>query len=349
MALKKSTIRDVSELAGVSISTVSRILNNSEKARTIPEEVRRRVLESARQLHYVPNANARRVFTHRAGILGLLVPSHLRLKMHVFEDHHLTRLISGIETGIGESDYRLLLIFNDARFMARREHLSLIQSQNIDGMLVWGAQPGETCWRESVEAKLPVLFVCTVPGEPECFNYVINATRPALRNIMEELIRRGHRRILFYGERSPRFLEEEMLAEIAELRSESPSIRIDAAEIEPGEVVRLPMEQFLGPEPTTALVTYNYSMAAKAIPQLLAARLRIPEQVEVASCYGYSDGGVRISTAAVDDFEMGRRAAVELQRMIEEPERRVRVRIPAAFLPGGTTRNLADAAAVPAV
>lgn len=70
MISKKSTIRDVSQLAGVSISTVSRVLNNREKARTIPAEVRKRVLASAEQLNYVPNANARRVSPIAPGSSG---------------------------------------------------------------------------------------------------------------------------------------------------------------------------------------------------------------------------------------------------------------------------------------
>ena len=106
--MKKCSIRDVAALAGVSISTVSRILNNHEKAKTIPPEVHKRVQECARQLEYVPNANARRVFSHRAGIIGLLVPSYRQMKMHIFEDGHLRRLISGIEEGLGENKYRLL-------------------------------------------------------------------------------------------------------------------------------------------------------------------------------------------------------------------------------------------------
>lgn len=165
MISKKSTIRDVSQLAGVSISTVSRVLNNREKARTIPAEVRKRVLACAEQLNYVPNADGSAgCFTHRAGIIGLLVPSHTRMNMHIFEDGHLTRLISGVEAGIENSDFRLLLIFNDKRFMDDREYMSLIQSQNIDGLLVWGAQPSETFWQEPVEAGLPIVFAVTVPG-----------------------------------------------------------------------------------------------------------------------------------------------------------------------------------------
>ena len=169
MSLKKCSIRDVAALAGVSISTVSRILNNHEKAKTIPPEVHKRVQECARQLEYVPNANARRVFSHRAGIIGLLVPSYRQMKMHIFEDGHLRRLISGIEEGLGENKYRLLLIFNDEQFQENREYMSLIRSQDIDGLLVWGAQPDEEYWREPVEAGLPVVFAVTLPGKPASF------------------------------------------------------------------------------------------------------------------------------------------------------------------------------------
>lgn len=118
-----------------------------------------------------------RVFTHRAGIIGLLVPSHTRMNMHIFEDGHLTRLISGVEAGIENSDFRLLLIFNDKRFMDDREYMSLIQSQNIDGLLVWGAQPSETFWQEAGRGRLPIVFAVTVPGPLEQYNYATNATQ----------------------------------------------------------------------------------------------------------------------------------------------------------------------------
>ena len=149
MSEKKSSIRDVAQLAGVSISTVSRVLNDPERAKSIPPEMRERVRQAVEALRYVPNFNARRVFMHRAEEIGLLIPSSRNLGMPIFEDRHLAKLVSGIEAGLEESNYRLLLIFNDERFVERREYLSLIQSQHVDGLIVWGAQSTEEYWRRS--------------------------------------------------------------------------------------------------------------------------------------------------------------------------------------------------------
>ena len=66
MSEKKSSIRVVAQLAGVSISTVSRVLNDPERAKSIPPEMRERVRQAVEALRYVPNFNARRVFMHRA-------------------------------------------------------------------------------------------------------------------------------------------------------------------------------------------------------------------------------------------------------------------------------------------
>lgn len=341
MISKKSTIRDVSQLAGVSISTVSRVLNNREKARTIPAEVRKRVLACAEQLNYVPNANARRVFTHRAGIIGLLVPSHTRMNMHIFEDGHLTRLISGVEAGIENSDFRLLLIFNDKRFMDDREYMSLIQSQNIDGLLVWGAQPSETFWQEPVEAGLPIVFAVTVPGPLEQYNYTINATRAGTRKALELLASHGHRRILQLHETRNAFLERQMDAEIAEFLRERPGITIDVQDIRSsGDEIAVPL--FRRPGAPTAVLAYNYSMGVEAYGRLAEAGIRVPDEIEIVSCYSYQSRKSWVSTVVVDDYEIGRTAVKNLQKLIESPDRRLQAEIPFSFFFGQTTRNAAD-------
>ena len=323
MISKKSTIRDVSQLAGVSISTVSRVLNNREKARTIPAEVRKRVLACAEQLNYVPNANARRVFTHRAGIIGLLVPSHTRMNMHIFEDGHLTRLI------------------NDKRFMDDREYMSLIQSQNIDGLLVWGAQPSETFWQEPVEAGLPIVFAVTVPGPLEQYNYTINATRAGTRKALELLASHGHRRILQLHETRNAFLERQMDAEIAEFLRERPGITIDVQDIRSsGDEIAVPL--FRRPGAPTAVLAYNYSMGVEAYGRLAEAGIRVPDEIEIVSCYSYQSRKSWVSTVVVDDYGIGRTAVKNLQKLIESPDRRLQAEIPFSFFFGQTTRNAAD-------
>lgn len=339
MSLKKCSIRDVAALAGVSISTVSRILNNHEKAKTIPPEVHKRVQECARQLEYVPNANARRVFSHRAGIIGLLVPSYRQMKMHIFEDGHLRRLISGIEEGLGENKYRLLLIFNDEQFQENREYMSLIRSQDIDGLLVWGAQPDEEYWREPVEAGLPVVFAVTLPGKPEApFNYVINATREGARRALQLLLDRGHRRIMYLRETGKaRFLVEQMDLAVREMEQQRPDLKLEWVDIS-RKCEDLPVERFRQPLPPTAILSYNYAMAEEAIGVLAAAGYRVPDNLEVVSCYSFQSKKGWVSTIVVDDFEIGRLAAEAIQKLIEQPDYRVRLEVPAELIQRKTTK-----------
>lgn len=335
---RKSTIRDVSELAGVSISTVSRILNNREKAKTVPEEVRNRVLQCADELNYVPNANARRVFTHRAGIIGLLVPSHTRMDMHIFEDGHLTRLISGVEEGIGKSDYRLLLIFNDERFMKKREYMSLVQSQNIDGLLVWGAQPNETYWREPVEAGLPIMFAVTAPGKAEQFHFVGNATRQGTRIALDEFRRGGHRNILYIRDPKKQFILSEIDTAIQQFQVDCPEIRLETLCLEFEQRDDLPYDRFLTPGGPTAILAYNYAMAADAVKALRNHGFRVPDDLEVIAAYSFRSRKNRMSTIEVDDFEIGRTAITNLLRLIESPEKPAQNEIPCRLFLGETTR-----------
>lgn len=338
MISRKSTIRDVSQLAGVSISTVSRVLNNREKAKTIPEEVRRRVLASAEQLSYVPNVNVRRLFTHRSGIIGLVVPSYLKMGMHIFEDGHLRRLISGIEAGIGEGDCRLLLIFNDDRFRERREYMSLIRAQSVDGLIVWGAQPGEECWREPVEAGLPLLFAVTVPIESDRCSYIVNATRAGTLQALDILMSHGHRRILQLCETRNAFLERSMEEAVNEFSRRCPELKIEVQDIHyTGAEIEL--SRFRGPERPTAVLAYNYSMGAEAYEVLTANGIRVPEEVEILSCYCYQSKKNRISSLVVNDFEIGRSAVRNLLRLIDRPDHCFREEIPPAFFAGETTRN----------
>lgn len=339
MAPPKTTIRDLSQATGVSISTISRILNNKDKARTIPEEIQERVKKYATELNYTPNINARRVFAHRAGIIGLLVPSYTNMFMHIFEDGHLTRLISGIEEGLAGSNNRLLLIFNDNRFKEQREYMSLIQSQSIDGLLVWGAQPEETFWREPVEAGLPIVFTVTAPGRVTDFNYIGNATRQGTLDVLNELIRRGHRNILFIRNPKQRFVPAAIIAAVQQFQAEHPEIRIDTLVRDIDKRGDLPYDDFRTPGGYTALLAYNHKTAFDIWEALKQHGINVPQEIEIIALYSYPKREKGISTLEVNDFEIGRLATQNLLNLIDHPEEKFQIEITPNFFFGKTTRN----------
>ena len=72
--MKRATSKDVAKLAGVSQTTVSFVMNNTPNV-TLPEETRKKVLDAARQLQYVPNSFARGLKTTQSKLLGVYLPT----------------------------------------------------------------------------------------------------------------------------------------------------------------------------------------------------------------------------------------------------------------------------------
>ena len=95
---KATTIIDVAKAAGVSVSTVSRVLNNYEHIRPA---LRLRVQEAMDNLGYVPNRQARRLVGGRSGVVGLMI--------HALGTEYIAELIRGIDEALGQVDYDMML------------------------------------------------------------------------------------------------------------------------------------------------------------------------------------------------------------------------------------------------
>ncbi len=196
---KKSNIRDVAAYAGVAASTVSRVLNGREADRHTSEETRKKILSAAKELNYTPNINARRLFSQKSNVIGLVMPSYERNRKHALTDHHLAGIFSGIEESLNGTDYRLLIVFNDEHFESRKEYISLFTEHAIDGMLIWGPYYGQRFGTEISQRGYPAVFI-TPPGHDldQC-NYIIHDYESSGRLALEYTIERGHRKILWAG------------------------------------------------------------------------------------------------------------------------------------------------------
>src|SRR5579859_716134 len=95
---KAATIIDVAKAADVSISTVSRVINDYVHVRP---ELRLRVQEAMQELHFVPNRQARRLVGSQSGVVGLMV--------HALGTEYIAQVTKGIDDVLSENDYDLML------------------------------------------------------------------------------------------------------------------------------------------------------------------------------------------------------------------------------------------------
>jgi len=187
---KKVVSADVARLAGVSRTTVSLVLNNVPGT-NISEETRRRVLEAARQLEYYPHAAARSLASRRSGNIGVVL---CQSADRLFADVFLMEVLHGIHEVIRPQGFHILLeAVEDVS--APDAYFGLVQSRQIDGLIVSGPRSDDLQLLRIQENGFPVVLEGQLPGSdlPQVDVDNVGGARLAL----EHLLSLGHRQIAF--------------------------------------------------------------------------------------------------------------------------------------------------------
>ena len=122
---KNATIVDVAKMAGVSVATVSRVVNGNYPVKV---ETRERVQTAIETLHYVPNVQARELNTRRSSTIGVVVPGLYNM--------FFAEVIDGIEETVRKDGLSLLL--NCAKNDPQQEMncINALVSRNVSGIIV---------------------------------------------------------------------------------------------------------------------------------------------------------------------------------------------------------------------
>lgn len=121
---RKLTIRDIAQLAGVSRSTVSLVINHDSR---ISSDTRQRVQEVIRRAGYEPNAMARGLARRRAGMITIVVP---RTSDHVFSDYYFSKsALARHRRHMAARGYRMLIESATEAFIRDEHHHKLIPAR----------------------------------------------------------------------------------------------------------------------------------------------------------------------------------------------------------------------------
>jgi LacI family transcriptional regulator len=188
--LNSITLHDVARAAGVSIKTVSRVLNQEPYVR---EDKRRRVQDAIKRLNYRPNMAARTLSGGKSYLLAFLAPSDARI--------YVDQLLRGVLTTCQKAAYHLVVEFYDTIGTDLAEKVrELCTRTRLDGVVL---APG-LCDSPAVIALLDELGIAHVsisPREPLDSPYVYIDDVLAAHDMTCHLLGLGHRRIAFVGHR----------------------------------------------------------------------------------------------------------------------------------------------------
>lgn len=278
------TIKDVAQHAGVSISTVSRVLNHHPDVR---ESVREKVMKSVRELHYVPNDSARDLGKSQADTIGVVI----RGAANPF----LASVLQSVEQAVDAAGYTLALQQINTCDDEIAAGAGLVRSKRLRGLILLG---GEFDYTAERVADLEVPFVCcTFTGSfgslsRDTYSSVSIDDYAEAYQAVKLLLDQGHRRIAI-------LLESTKDRSISELRyhgycdalrdagiSVDPELVAQCGSFEMIDEYRATKRLISRRKDFTALFTISDLMAMAAIKALHSAGRRVPEDCSVVSIDG---------------------------------------------------------------
>lgn len=308
----KVTIQDIARMAGVSISTVSRVINNSKP---VNEEVRKRVLEAIKQTNYRSGLLPIAPDTNQFPLIGVIIPNS--------DNAVVNEYINGINNVAKLYGYDTIIVQTDGTAELELHYLTLFRNMQTRGIIFIGSPLEEKHVGIIEKSGIPFLLV----GQISQFSsipsvHVDNIT--ASYEAVTYLIQKGHRKIAMIrgsGEISVgdhRFQGYRQALADAGIPVHEDWVVESGFSVEDGmKAMRKIVES--GSRPTAVFCASDW-MAVGAMNELMDRGLRIPEDIAVFGFDGSYVSSVmrpKLSTVEYSATEIGMTAARNLVKMMK--------------------------------
>lgn len=182
-----ASIKDVARVAGVSIATVSRVIN---KVDVVNEETKKKVNDAIKQLGYSPNIVAQSLKTQRSRSIGILVPD--------ISSQFYPEVVRGAEDIANMYDYSIILCNSDFDIEKEKKYIKVMREKMVDGMLYMSSSLDPEILQYIKDQGMKTVLVET-KEEEESYPSVTIDNRAAARDAVNYLISKGNTKIAYIG------------------------------------------------------------------------------------------------------------------------------------------------------
>ncbi|MEN3611681.1 LacI family DNA-binding transcriptional regulator [Plantactinospora sp. ZYX-F-223] len=312
------SIRDVASQAGVSVGTVSNVLNRPD---IVAASTRNRVLAAINELGFVPNDAARQLRRGRGRTLGLVV---LDVANPFFTD-----VAKGVEDATGAAGMAVIFCNSDGDSAKESRYLDLLEEQRVQGVLITPVDDANERLVRLRERGVLVVLLDRRSTRPDVCSVAVD-DRLGGELAMRHLVEAGHRRIAFVGgpwrleqvrdryHGAVHALREAGLAEETLRRFETPSPTVAAGRDAASRILGLPRSAR-----ATAVFCANDLLALGVLQELTRQQVRVPEDIALV---GYDDidfaaaAAVPLSSVRQPRQRLGQTAAQLMLDEANDPE-----------------------------
>ncbi|MBL7257281.1 LacI family DNA-binding transcriptional regulator [Paractinoplanes lichenicola] len=314
------SVKDVAAAAGVSLGTVSNVMNRPE---VVSARTRERVERAMAELGFVRNESARQL---RAGTSRTLAYVMLDGTNPFFHD-----VAQGIENAAEDADLSLFICNSNSRSAREEVHLDRLLQQRVQGILITPVDPAAPHLDELSRRGVPLVIVDRVRGADSCCSVSVNDVLGG-RIAVEHLAEQGHNRVAFVG-------GPDSLGQVGERLQGAREIWQSLGK-DPDDLIYLPTEALTVAEgrsagerlaglparrrPTAAFCA-NDLLALGLLQQSIGAGLRVPDDLAIV---GFDDiefaaaAAVPLTSVRQPRQELGRAAAQLVLDEATNPEHR---------------------------
>lgn len=309
-------MQDVADLAGVSRTTVSFVLNEVPNS-NIPQATQERIWAAVEELNYRPNALARGLRAQRTHTIGFISDV-------VATTPHANMMIQGAQDLAWEHGKLLLLVNTGDNQEMKMAAVNMMLERRVEGIIFAAMYHREVHPPEIVKEVPTVLLDCYV--KDQSLPSVVPDEVQAARTAVTMLISKGHRRIAYLQNADP---VDAALLRLAGYKEElaannlpyQPELVVAASDRHGYDAA---MKLLQLPDPPTALFCFNDRMAMGAYDAIRKLNLTIPEDVAV---FGFDNQELiapnlypPLTTMELPHYKMGCWATEQLLRLIENPD-----------------------------
>jgi DNA-binding LacI/PurR family transcriptional regulator len=302
--------KDVARIAGVSQSTVSRVLNNPN---TVKPKTRNIVLNAIQELRYQPNLIARSLVTNSTKTIALITGT-----LHNGFYVETTTSIVNLVTSRG---YKTMVYFEEA--MPLRDVVDSIRGHKLAGILMSSIKLKDPIFNEIEKSGIPYMLFNRRPESGG--NYVVLDNSLAGEMITRHILDLGHKRIAYISgdihvsTHHERKIGFERVMKEAGMNIESGMLQI--IDTTPEDVEKITLKLMHLTHRPTAIICGSSAIAFSCMDTILSLGLRIPQDVSLAGMDNVgmaSHHAIQLTTVGNAKFKMGEIAADNLIEMIEE-------------------------------
>lgn len=339
---KRVTSQDVADLAGVSRTTVSFVLNEEQRFAIRPQ-TREKVKQAAKTLGYVPNASARALALNQSQAIGLILTRNPR---YIAADTFLPQIISGLLDAVKNYRLGLMVEWVEPGEQMQTYH-NLIKARHIDGLILTTPRYDDPGLKALEDSDIPTVMMGEVPGS-NLFSVDVDNVAAA-KMAVEHLIGLGHTQIACivnapppYSSAAQRLEGYQAALKQAGIPYNEKLVRFADFDAQSGYKQMQALLKLK--QPFTAAFVASDNVALGAMSAIREAGLSIPQDI---SLVGFDDlpsaafAMPGLTTVRVPAREIAQESCHLLVRLIkgEIPESRALI-LPIQFIPRGSTREI---------